>query len=53
MVAGPYTVAVDSLAQNRRETIEEVVRVLGGEWPTALVNPEVKARARVAARPGA
>ena len=51
----PHTAgySVDSLAQNRRETIEEVVRVLGGEWPTALVNREVKARARVAARPGA
>lgn len=51
----PHTAgySVDSLAQNRRETIEEVVHVLAGQWPTALLNPEVKARARVAARPGA
>src|SRR5262249_21161249 len=44
----PHTagLSVDSLAQNRRETIDEVLRVLAGEWPTALVNPEVKAGAR-------
>ncbi len=44
----PHTAgySLDSLAQNRRETVDEVLRVLGGEWPTALVNPEVKARAR-------
>ena len=44
----PHTAgySLDSLAQNRRETIDEVLRVLAGEWPTALVNPAVKARAR-------
>ena len=44
----PHTagLSVDSLAQNRAETIGEVLRVLGGEWPTALVNPAVKAGAR-------
>jgi D-3-phosphoglycerate dehydrogenase len=36
----------DSLADNRRETIDEVVRVLKGDWPTALVNPAVKGRVR-------
>jgi D-3-phosphoglycerate dehydrogenase len=44
----PHTAgySLNSLAQNRRETIDEVIRVLGGEWPSALVNPAVKARAR-------
>lgn len=47
----PHTAGygVDSLADNRRQSVDEVLRVLGGEWPTALLNPEVKARAR---RPG-
>src|SRR5262245_1306048 len=44
----PHTagLSVDSLAQNRAETIAEVLRVLAGEWPIALVNPAVKAGAR-------
>jgi D-3-phosphoglycerate dehydrogenase len=45
----PHTAgySLDSLAENRRDTVEEVVRVLRGEWPRALLNPEVKARLRV------
>lgn len=44
----PHTAgySVDSLAQNRQETVEEVLRVLTGEWPTALLNSEVKTRVR-------
>lgn len=44
----PHTAgySLDSLAQNREETVEEVLRVLAGEWPTALLNPEVKTRVR-------
>jgi len=38
--------SVDALADNRRDTVDEVLRVLGGAWPVALVNPEVKACAR-------
>lgn len=51
----PHTAGygVDSLADNRRQSVDEVVRVLGGEWPAALLNPEVKptARSRAAPRP--
>jgi len=36
----------DSTAENRRDTVTEVLRVLGGEWPRALVNPAVKTVAR-------
>lgn len=36
----------DSTAENRRDSVGEVLRVLGGEWPRALVNPAVKAAAR-------
>jgi D-3-phosphoglycerate dehydrogenase / 2-oxoglutarate reductase len=36
----------EAFADNRRDTVEEVVRVLGGGWPTALVNPDVRGRAR-------
>jgi D-3-phosphoglycerate dehydrogenase len=44
----PHTAgySLDSLADNRRDTVDEVLRVLGGEWPRVLVNPEVKERAR-------
>jgi D-3-phosphoglycerate dehydrogenase len=31
-------------ADQIRDAVAEVARVLGGEWPTALVNPAVKAR---------
>jgi D-3-phosphoglycerate dehydrogenase len=40
----------DSTADNRRQTIDEVVRVLSGEPPTALINPEVRGRARFRTR---
>ncbi len=45
----PHTAgySADSLPENRRDTVDEVLRVLRGEWPRALVNPEVKGRARV------
>ncbi len=39
----------DSLADNRRDTVDEVLRVMAGEWPRALVNPEVKPTARARA----
>lgn len=44
----PHTAghSLDSMADNRRDTVNEVIRVLAGGWPTALVNPEVKARVR-------
>ncbi len=44
----PHTAgySLDSLADNRRDTVDEVLRVFRGEWPTALVNPEVKPKAR-------
>ncbi|MBI2469476.1 MAG: C-terminal binding protein [Candidatus Rokubacteria bacterium] len=44
----PHTAGygVDSLADDRRQSVDEVLRVLGGEWPAALLNPEVKSRAR-------
>jgi len=44
----PHTAGygVDSSSDNRRDTVEEVARVLAGEWPRALINPEVKERAR-------
>jgi D-3-phosphoglycerate dehydrogenase len=41
---------LDSMADNRRQSVDEVVRFLGGEWPTTLVNPEVKPHARARAR---
>jgi D-3-phosphoglycerate dehydrogenase len=37
----------DSIADNRRATVDEVIRVLGGEAPTALLNPDVRGRARL------
>lgn len=48
----PHTAgySVDALADNRRQTTDEVVRVLRGEWPRALINPEVKPRARLQTR---
>jgi len=35
-----------SMADNRQQSVDQVVRFLGGRWPTALVNPEVKAHPR-------
>jgi D-3-phosphoglycerate dehydrogenase len=37
----------DSIADNRRATIEDVLRVLGGAEPTALLNPEVRGGTRL------
>ena len=39
--------SIDANADNRRQTTDEVARVLGGVWPNAFVNPEVKANARL------
>jgi D-3-phosphoglycerate dehydrogenase / 2-oxoglutarate reductase len=49
----PHTAGygVEAMADNRRHAVDEVLRVFGGEWPTALLNPEVKSRARIRARP--
>ena len=35
-----------SMADNRRQSVDQVLRFLDGRWPTSLVNPEVKAHAR-------
>ncbi|HEY7141047.1 MAG TPA: C-terminal binding protein [Methylomirabilota bacterium] len=35
-----------SMTDNRRQSVDQVLRFLGGQWPTALVNQEVKAHAR-------
>jgi D-3-phosphoglycerate dehydrogenase len=35
-----------SMADNRQQSVDQVLRFLGGQWPTVLVNPEVKARMR-------
>jgi hypothetical protein len=34
------------MADNRRQSVEQVLRFLGGQWPMSLVNPEVKVHAR-------
>jgi hypothetical protein len=34
------------MADNRQQSVDQVVRFLGGHWPPALVNPEVKAHPR-------
>ncbi|HEV8676947.1 MAG TPA: C-terminal binding protein [Methylomirabilota bacterium] len=51
----PHTAgySVDSLAENCRDTVGEVLRVLAGEWPSAFVNPEVKPAARFRRIPSA
>jgi D-3-phosphoglycerate dehydrogenase / 2-oxoglutarate reductase len=38
---------VSSMLDNRQQSVDQVLRFLGGVWPTALVNPEVKTHARV------
>ena len=45
----PHTAgySVDAQADNAAQTTDEVLRVLAGEPPRALVNPEVLARARL------
>src|SRR5262249_45135612 len=35
-----------SMADNRQQSVDQVVRFLGGQWPTALVNPGVRAHSR-------
>ena len=35
-----------SMADNRQQSVDQVLRFLAGRWPTSLVNPEVKGRAR-------
>jgi D-3-phosphoglycerate dehydrogenase len=35
-----------SMTDNRQQSVDQVVRFLGGRWPTALVNPAVKAHPR-------
>ena len=44
----PHTAGLgdDAMTDNRQQSVEEVLRFLGGRWPTTLVNPEVKAQAR-------
>ena len=37
---------VSSMRDNRQQSVDQVLRFLDGMWPTALVNPEVKPRAR-------
>jgi D-3-phosphoglycerate dehydrogenase len=51
----PHTAgySVDALADNCRDTVGEVLRVLAGDWPSALVNPEVKPTARLRRTPSA
>ncbi len=45
----PHTAgySVEAMADNRRQTVDQVLRVLRGEWPTVCVNPEVRASARL------
>lgn len=38
--------SVQSYQEVRTRTATEVARVLSGKWPTALINPEVKAKVR-------
>jgi D-3-phosphoglycerate dehydrogenase len=35
-----------SMIDNRQQSVDQVLRFLGGRWPTVIVNPEVKAHAR-------
>jgi D-3-phosphoglycerate dehydrogenase / 2-oxoglutarate reductase len=51
VVITPHTAGYgqEAFADNRRDTIDEVARVLGGGWPNALVNPDVRGRARAPA----
>jgi D-3-phosphoglycerate dehydrogenase len=39
----------DSMADNRRQSVDKVVGFLQGEWPDSVVNPEAKTRARAPA----
>jgi D-3-phosphoglycerate dehydrogenase len=40
----------ESLADDCRHSVDQVVRFLEGQWPETLINPDVKATARVRAR---
>jgi D-3-phosphoglycerate dehydrogenase len=40
----------DSMADNRRQSVERVLGFLEGRWPDSVVNPEAKARARARTR---
>ncbi len=44
----PHTAGhgVGSMTDNRRQSVDQILRFLGGRWPTSLVNPEVKTHAR-------
>ncbi|HEV8310662.1 MAG TPA: C-terminal binding protein [Methylomirabilota bacterium] len=44
----PHTAgySLDAMADNRRQTVAQVIRVLARDWPTVLLNPDVKPRAR-------
>ncbi|TAK21484.1 MAG: C-terminal binding protein [Chloroflexota bacterium] len=44
----PHTAgySVEAMADNRAQTVEQVRRVVSGEWPTVCVNPDVRAHAR-------
>jgi phosphoglycerate dehydrogenase-like enzyme len=39
----------DSMADDRRQSVDKVVSFLQGEWPDSVVNLEAKARARAPA----
>jgi D-3-phosphoglycerate dehydrogenase len=45
----PHTAgySYDAMVDNRQQTVDQVVRVLNGEWPTVCVNPDVRASARL------
>jgi hypothetical protein len=34
------------MADNRQQSVDQVLRFLGGRWPTSLVNPDVRGHAR-------
>lgn len=36
----------EAMAENRRDSVEEVLRFLGGEWPRHCLNPSVRSHAR-------
>jgi D-3-phosphoglycerate dehydrogenase len=37
--------SAESLADNRRHSIDQILGVLDGRWPTTLLNPEARERA--------
>jgi D-3-phosphoglycerate dehydrogenase / 2-oxoglutarate reductase len=44
----PHTAGLgdEAMADNRQQSVDQVLRFLGGRWPTTVVNPEVRAHAR-------